>query len=110
MSRRMQFLTLSIVVGVSIVFGMVVSSSLYRVAPLQAEAASVAAAAATKTALPMEQAVTGPSFADIAERANPAVVAIRSVEFKKVHRQGENFDPFHYFFGPDLNPHRRRQK
>jgi len=109
MSRRMQFLTLSLVVGVSIVFGMVISASLYRVAPLQAEAAT-GTAGVLRAALPVGTSVTVPSFADIAERANPAVVAIRSVEFKKVRRQTEMFDPFHYFFGPDLNPHHRRNR
>src|SRR5437867_3437583 len=100
MSRRMQFLTLSLIVGVSIVFGMVISTSLYQYKPIQAEAASGALAA---TPLPVAQAVTVPSFADIAERANPAVVAIRSVEFKKIRREPEGFDPFHFFFGPDMN-------
>src|SRR5206468_11077745 len=85
------------------------SATLYRLAPLQAEAA-VGAAGGLNAALPIAPSLTGPSFADIAERANPAVVAIRSVEFKKVRRQGEMFDPFHYFFGPDLNnPHRGRR-
>src|SRR6185369_15933186 len=86
MNRKMQFLTLSLIVGVSVVFGMVISSTLYRVEPIQAQAAS---RAALNTPLPIAQAVTVPSFADIAERANPAVVAIRSVEFKKATRRDQ---------------------
>src|SRR5439155_26595669 len=89
--------------------GPAIPASRYRVSPLQAEAAT-GTAGGLRAAMPVGTSVTVPSFADIAERANPAVVAIRSVEFKKVRRQNEMFDPFHYFFGPDLNPHRRRQR
>ena len=105
MSRKSQFLTLSLIVGVSIVFGMVLSTSLNRVDPIRAEAAGLSALPAPP---PVTGAIALPSFADIAARSNPAVVAIHSVEFKKVRpqRTPSPNDLFRYFFSPE-DPHRQ---
>jgi serine protease Do len=107
MSRRMQFVTLSLIVGVSVIFGMLITTSLYQAPRIRAEASTLSSLPAMPASA---QPAALPSFADIAEKANPAVVAIRSVEFSKARRAPQTmFNPFDFFFGPNADPHHRRQ-
>lgn len=97
--RSYQFFALLAVVGVSIVFGMVLGGRL--------NAPDYALAAGTwETALPasrpVPQAVV--DFADVVERAMPAVVSVTSAtrndgEAENPHRRMQQ-DPFRWFFGP----------
>ena len=109
MSRKSQFAILSAIVGISVMFGAIVGTS---VNPKQSYAAGARASLpSTATAvpaglmgatLPLSQPIAVPSFADISDRANPAVVSIQNTEFVKRSRQ-EKMLPFHFFgFGdPD---------
>ena len=92
MSRRMQFMTLSLIVGVSILFGIVVGTSVNRTSAVAAEAAGTVALPAP---LPLAQAVSSPTFADIAERANPAVVSIQNTEIVSARSFGIVFGHLH---------------
>ncbi len=112
MSRRKYLMTLALVGGVSLVFGMMLASGPLR----PASAPSAASVWSPAIAAPGDNAVLAgtpggaPStFADVAETANKAVVSIANVEYKTVrnpHGQGGPFgggDPFEFFFGPRRN-------
>ena len=108
MQTRTKVLSLTALVLAAVVFGMILAGSLdfTRVASADLSAAPAAPAAAAAAG---RLAPAGlPSFADIAERAMPAVVSIRSTDIiKPDERRGgmERFfgegTPFHPFFGPD---------
>src|SRR5262245_40777079 len=110
MSRRKYLMTLALVGGVSLVFGMMLASGPLR--PVSATSApsvwSPAIAAPSNTVLQATPGGAPLTFADVAETANKAVVSIANVEFKTVrnpHGQGGPFggDPFEFFFGPRRN-------
>lgn len=95
MSKKLQFVSLLLVVAVSIVFGMVVNSTLNRIPKASAETPLYST---IPDSVPVVQA---PSFADIAEKANPAVVSIDVAMKVPVQSMGEMpFDDFIWkFFG-----------
>src|SRR5262245_20591088 len=97
MSRRLQMMTLSLIVGVPVMIAAVLGTSANRAPAFAAQAQTVSATAPVvlPAALPLPAPVVAPSFADIAERANPAIVSIQNVEFvKKTRRPSGKMFPF----------------
>ncbi|HYO76603.1 MAG TPA: Do family serine endopeptidase [Thermoanaerobaculia bacterium] len=95
--------TIAIVIA-SVAFGILISADLGLMRTSKAQTGSISTSGG---AVP---AVTIPSFADVAARAMPAVVSIRSTEIVRASEQRRrNFgvDPFEFFF-PDPNDPRRR--
>jgi serine protease Do len=105
MSRRLQMMTLSVIVGVPVMLAAVLGTSANRAPAFAAQAVSAPAPAPVvlPAALPLPSPVVAPSFADIAERANPAIVSIQNVEFVKRARSphGNNGFPFWFQMSPD---------
>ena len=112
MSRRIQMMTLSVIVGVPVMFAALLGTSANRAPAFAAQVVPVSATApvALPAALPLPAAVVAPSFADIAERANPAIVSIQNVEFVKRQKRpsGNGGFPFWFQMSPD-NPEDENQ-
>jgi serine protease Do len=111
-TRSRQVSTFVLVLG-AVVFGMVLAGGLGMTMPgmsqttdasLSASRAAESTAAATTHGLP--------SFADLAEAVDPAIVSIQASTIEKAPRggsgrlrrgpggQGQGIDPFEFFFGP----------
>lgn len=101
-SRSKRILSMIAIIVASVAFGIIISADLGVMRKSNAQTA----AAPIPTPTGSVQAVTIPSFADIAARVAPAVVSIRSTEIVKTNDRRRNFgmDPFDFFF-PD--PRRR---
>ena len=98
MNRKLQFVSLTAIVAVSVTVGMFLASG-FNLTPATSANPAVASGA-SPAALP--------SFAEIAERANPAVVSITSTSMVPERGGQRGYrDPFEFFFGP--NPDRRRR-
>jgi serine protease Do len=102
MNRRLGFAALLAVIGVSIVFGMIVGGRLNAPEVMQA-ARDATPLFAQAPAIPAGAAA--PSFADIADEANPAVVSVTNTSVRKaqsddMHEQFRNDPFFRWFFGP----------
>ncbi len=99
--RSRQFATMMLLFG-AVIFGMVLAGSagLTPVAvsgPVSVEATMPAAASVAIGASSV------PSFADLAEAVQPAVVSIQATSFKRSRRR-QGVDPFEFFFGPRRRP------
>src|SRR2546425_8383137 len=111
MTRSGQPVTLALIAAASMIFGMVVAGGLHLTSPGRAAGSAVDdrplhAAASAQLAAGHTVSVGAPaSFADIAERVNPAVVSITSTETVKPKGRGGRTpfhgDPFEFFFGPE---------
>ncbi len=108
MRKNGQLVTLVLIAAASVVFGMGLAGGLNLTIPGRAEFARSlddrplhAAALAQRGASGAPNALPG-SFADIADRVNPAVVGITATE--RVESRGGrrpfHGDPFEFFFGP----------
>jgi serine protease Do len=112
MRTKTKVLSLAALLTGSVVFGMILAGSLdltrlataQKAAPPAASAPAPAAKAAGGTALAL------PSFADIVEQVEPAIVSVTATDIVKgrqLKRPYHNFgggdgqDPFEFFFGPD---------
>lgn len=111
MHRTYSFLTLLVVVAVSIVFGMVIGGKLN--APRLALAAPQVPDLGSGPSLPLAPAMVGDGrldFADIAEAALPAVVGVANNQRASEDGGGDRSFPddlFHrWFFGPQQPPER----
>jgi serine protease Do len=110
MKKSGQPVTLALIVA-SIVFGMVLAGGLHLTRSGQAgertDDRPLHAAARAQMAVGQGAQAGGPgSFADIAEKVNPAVVSITSTETVKPKEKGRGRqpfrgDPFEFFFGPE---------
>src|SRR5881397_2106196 len=118
MKKHGQLITLALIAAASVIFGMVLAGGLNLTIPGRAAEGPRAddrplhAAATAQVAAGQGMVTTVPaSFADIAERVNPAVVSITSTETVKPQGKGRGTpfhgDPFEFFFGPG-GPERRR--
>jgi serine protease Do len=109
--RNRQLVTLSLVAG-AVVFGMVLAGGLQWTTPGAAEPQH-AALSATQLASNGALARELPSFADLAQAVNPAVVSIEAATIGRGDNprrrgqqgqggqgQGQGIDPFEFFFGP----------
>jgi serine protease Do len=109
-SRSRQLATILLVVG-AVVFGMVLAGGLELTVPgntaQQPATLSATQLAASTSAL---AARSLPTFADLAEAVDPAVVSIQAATIEKGPRRrglggqggqgGQGIDPFEFFFGP----------
>ena len=105
MKKHAQYLTLTLIAAVSILFGMVLASgakltpasladSVMQPASLRQSPEAAAGSASANR-------VGYPSFADIVEKVNPAVVSIISTEMVDPNKSPQNpHGPFEFFFGP----------
>jgi S1-C subfamily serine protease len=93
--------TFLLVLG-AVVFGMVLAGGLQMTVPGQA-AEQATNLSATRLAA-QHGTTTLPSFADLAEAVEPAVVSIQAATIEKApaggRRGGSGADPFEFFFGP----------
>jgi serine protease Do len=91
--------TFLLVLG-AVVFGMVLAGGLQLTVPGVAQETMNASMSATRLAAQHTTAL--PSFADLAEAVDPAVVSIQSATIEKSagRRGGQGVDPFEFFFGP----------
>lgn len=109
MQTRTKVLSLTALVLAAVVFGMILAGSLDFTRAAAADPSGAAGAPATAPAAAARAPGAGlPSFADIAERAMPAVVSIRSTDIIRPDQKKGGMDrffgdgtPFHPFFGPD---------
>jgi serine protease Do len=103
--------TFLLVLG-AVVFGMVLAGGLQMTVPSQA-ADQAANLSATRLAA-QHGTTTLPSFADLAEAVEPAVVSIQAATIEKApagRRGGGNgVDPFEFFFGPRNRQQRPQQQ
>jgi serine protease Do len=93
--------TFLLVLG-AVVFGMVLAGGLELTVPSSAQS-QAAKLSATQMASG-NQVISLPSFADLAEAVDPAVVSIQASSISDQPRgrqgQGQGVDPFEFFFGP----------
>lgn len=120
MRTKTKVLSLAALLTGSVVFGMILAGSLdlTRLATAQkaAPAPAAAAAPAPQAARPAPGvALALPSFADIAEQIEPAIVSVTATDIVKGGKRRPSYhnfggeggqDPFDFFFGPD-GPKRR---
>src|SRR6185436_10038470 len=93
---------LSLIVGVPVMIAAVLGTSANRAPAFAAQTISATAPVVLPATLPLPAPVVAPSFADIAERANPAIVSIQNVEFvKKTRRPTGRMFPFWFQMSPD---------
>ncbi len=99
--RNRNLATFLLVLG-AVVFGMVLAGGLQMTVPSQA-ADQDPSLSATRLAA-QHATATLPSFADLAEAVDPAVVSIQAATIEKAPQGGRGgrggVDPFEYFFGP----------
>ncbi len=115
MRTKTKVLSLAALLAGSVVFGMILAGSLdlTRLASAQKAAPAPAGASAPAPSRAPGAVLALPSFADIAEQIEPAIVSVTATDIVKAsklrrpyHNFGGDGDPFEFFFGPD-NPHRR---
>ncbi|MEE9125560.1 MAG: trypsin-like peptidase domain-containing protein, partial [Planctomycetota bacterium] len=97
--RRLQFLMLTVLVAASVTAGMFLASGL-NLTP------SAAAQEAITPSRELPPAYSLPNFADIAERANPAVVSILSTAVVDQGNRGGRSMLRDFFFGPESQEER----
>jgi serine protease Do len=110
MKKHGQLFTLALIAAASIIFGMALAGGLNLTLPGRADGGDDrplhAAARAQMAAGQAAPATVPATFADIAERVNPAVVSITSTETVSPKPKGRGRqpqfrgDPFEFFFGP----------
>ena len=117
MKKHGQLVTLALIAAASVIFGMALAGGLNLTLPGRAAdggsetrslpQAARAAAAPVAASLPA-------SFADIAEKVNPAVVSITSTETVQSKERGRgpryHGDPFEFFFGPERRRFREQEE
>ena len=96
--KRRQITTLLLVVG-AVVFGMILAGGLEMTVP--SLAAPETNLSATQIAATHAEISNLPSFADLAEAVDPAIVSIQASTIERGQRGGRGGqDPFEFFFGP----------
>ncbi|HEY3569991.1 MAG TPA: trypsin-like peptidase domain-containing protein [Thermoanaerobaculia bacterium] len=109
-NRNRNLATFLLVLG-AVVFGMVLAGGLQLTVPSQA-ADQDPSLSATRLAA-QHATATLPSFADLAEAVEPAVVSIQAATIEKApaNRGGRGgVDPFEFFFGPRNRQQRPQQQ
>jgi len=110
MKKKAQLVTFSLVAAASILFGMVLAGGV-RLSPVSLAEPEMRPASLKLAPAPVPAQLGGatsrpgyPSFADIVEKVNPAVVSIISTEMVDSNKGGSGtpfHSPFEFFFGPD---------
>ncbi len=117
MRTKTKVLSLAALLAGSVVFGMILAGSLdlTRLATAQKGAPPPASAPAPAAKAPGGTALALPSFADIVEQIEPAIVSVTATDIVKADKRRHSYhnfggdggqDPFEFFFGPD-GPHRK---
>jgi serine protease Do len=100
-SQRRQITTFMLVLC-AVVFGMVLAGGLNLTVPGRTDAASTLSA--TQIAGNNTPITSLPSFADLAQAVDPAIVSIQAATIEDRPRggggRGQGMDPFEFFFGP----------
>ena len=99
-SQRRQITTFLLVLS-AVVFGMVLAGGLNLTTPGRTDAES--SLSATQIAGSNATITSLPSFADLAQAVDPAVVSIQAATIESRPRgggRGQGMDPFEFFFGP----------
>jgi len=105
MKKYGQLVSLTLIAAASIMFGMVLASGV-KLTPATLADAVMQPASLRQSAAPASNSnnslsrVGYPSFADIVEKVNPAVVSIISTELVDPNKSQQNHGPFEFFFGP----------
>ncbi len=106
MKKHAQLVTLTLIAAASILFGMVLASGV-KLTPASLADAVMQPASLRQSPEPAASSsgssnrIGYPSFADIVEKVNPAVVSIISTELVDPNKSQQNFHgPFEFFFGP----------
>jgi serine protease Do len=103
-TRHRNITTFLLVVG-AVVFGMVLAGGLGLTVPGGADPQQPAKLSATQLAAEHAEIAALPSFADLAEAVDPAVVSIQAATIERGPRRGRGgVDPFEFFFGPRQRP------
>ncbi|MFP5286023.1 MAG: Do family serine endopeptidase, partial [Thermoanaerobaculia bacterium] len=98
-TQRRQLTTFLLVLG-AVVFGMVLAGGLNLTVPGRAADAE-SSLSATQIAGNNSPITALPSFADLAQAVDPAVVSIQAATIENRPRgRGQGMDPFEFFFGP----------
>jgi len=106
-SSKRNLATFLLVLG-AVVFGMVLAGGLQLTVPGAAEQ-DTSSLSATKMA--SHHLSSLPSFADLAEAVDPAVVSIQAATIEKTPAGGRRGgDPFEFFFGPRNRPRQPQQQ
>jgi serine protease Do len=96
-TQKRNLATVLLVLG-AVVFGMVLAGGLQWTVPSNAQEMNASLSA---TRLAAQRTTALPSFADLAEAVDPAVVSIQAATIEKNDgRRGGGVDPFEFFFGP----------
>jgi serine protease Do len=113
MRTKTKVLSLAALLAGSVVFGMILAGSLdlTRLASAQKAAPAASAPAPAPASRPAGPALALPSFADIAEQIQPAIVSVTATDIVKADKRRRSYhnfgggeggqDPFDFFFGPD---------
>ncbi|HYG62241.1 MAG TPA: trypsin-like peptidase domain-containing protein [Thermoanaerobaculia bacterium] len=104
-TRHRNITTFLLVLG-AVVFGMVLAGGLQLTVPSDAQPQPAATLSATQLAAEHGEIAALPSFADLAEAVDPAVVSIQAATIER-GRRGRGVDPFEFFFGPRQRPDER---
>ncbi|HEY9421257.1 MAG TPA: Do family serine endopeptidase [Thermoanaerobaculia bacterium] len=94
--QKRNLATVLLVLG-AVVFGMVLAGGLQWTVPSAAQEVNASLSA---TRLAAQSSTTLPSFADLAEAVDPAVVSIQAATIEKNDGRRGGVDPFEFFFGP----------
>jgi serine protease Do len=106
-TRQRHLATFLLVLG-AVVFGMVLAGGLEMTLPGLADAQAPLSATQVAAAKPGAQVI--PSFADLAQAVDPAVVSISAATIERGGRDRRGgVDPFEFFFGPRQRPNDPRQ-
>jgi serine protease Do len=100
-TRSRNIATFLLVLG-AVVFGMVLAGGLELTVPGVAEP-QAQQLSATQIASTHAEIAGLPSFADLAQAVDPAVVSIQAATIER-GRRGRGIDPFEFFFGPRQRP------
>lgn len=96
-TRKRHLATFLLVLG-AVLFGMVLAGGLQLTLPGMAD--PQASLSATQVAAAKPGVAVIPSFADLAQAVDPAVVSIQAATIEKGPRNRQGTDPFEFFFGP----------
>ncbi|HVR97968.1 MAG TPA: Do family serine endopeptidase [Thermoanaerobaculia bacterium] len=101
-TSRSRVASFSLVVG-AVLFGMVLAGGLELTVPGAAQP-QTAQLSATQLAATHSEIAGLPSFADLAEAVDPAIVSIQAATIERGGRRRGGIDPFEFFFGPRGRP------
>ncbi len=108
-SRSRHVATFSLVVG-AVLFGMVLAGGLELTVPGVAQP-QTAQLSATQLAATHSEITGLPSFADLAEAVDPAIVSIQAATIERGNNRNRGgIDPFEFFFGPRGRPDGQQQQ